>query len=255
MHPRKNHTCSHLMIALHLYQMFQQLYYCRKRGKAYSLFPPLLNDWRPVWHQSPISSQTHSCNIWIAMETAFILWAPPPAFIQTPWYLPAFIGWKDAPCRSHKEQMIPRRHMMKLHYQSNVWTLGRAPTHRAICQRKTPSPNLLLILITNRILRLSRQRFLCDVGRGCKVVWLRGCSSGATGKLQMSLSHSYSRKWERLLLHSDLFAAGGLIRSEPLKVWAESLHAINHSCPPWLYSMCSGRDSSPSVYSCNTACK
>lgn len=70
------HTCSHLMITLCLYQVFQQLYYCRKRGKAYSPFPPLLNDWRPFGTSLPSQLKFHSCNIWIAMETAFILWAP-----------------------------------------------------------------------------------------------------------------------------------------------------------------------------------
>lgn len=83
--------------------------------------------------------------------------------------------------------MIPRRHMRKLYQQSNVLSLGRAPTHWAICHRKTPSPNLLLILITNRKLRLCLWRFLCDAGMGYEAG-----SAGATGKLQMSLKHSWS---------------------------------------------------------------
>lgn len=41
-HAHKNHTCSHLMRTLHLYHRY--LSYCRKRVKAYSPFPPLLND-------------------------------------------------------------------------------------------------------------------------------------------------------------------------------------------------------------------
>lgn len=35
-----------------------------------------------------------------------------------------------------KEQMIPRRQMMKLYKQSSGPSLGRAPTHRAICHGK-----------------------------------------------------------------------------------------------------------------------
>lgn len=66
----------------------------------------------------------------------------------------------------------------------------------------------------------------------------------------------HSRKQERLWLYSDLFAAGGLVRAEPLKVWIKSLHAINHSCPRWSRSMCSAKDlsaSTPMIYSCNIA--
>lgn len=162
-----NHTSSRLMITLHLYQVAQQLYYCWRRGRAYSPFPPLLNDWQSFGTSLPPQLKFCSCNIWIAMETAFILWAPsPPAFIQTARYLSAFIGGEDAPCHSHKEQIIPRRHMMKLCTQSHAWSLGRAPTHRATCHRKTPSPNLLLALIKNGKLRLRLQRLLRGAGRG-----------------------------------------------------------------------------------------
>lgn len=51
--------------------------------------------------------------------------------------------------------------MMKLYRQSDAASLGRAPTHRAICHRKTPSPNLLLILITNR------KSYGCASGASC----------------------------------------------------------------------------------------
>lgn len=52
---------------------------------------------------------------------------------------------------------------------------------------KTPSPNLLLILITNGERRRCLRRFLCDAGMGDEAG-----SAGATGRLQMSLKHSQS---------------------------------------------------------------
>lgn len=57
--------------------------------------------------------------------------------------------------------MIPRRHVRES-WKSGVRSLGRAPVHKAICYRKTPSSNLLLILITDREPRLCLWRFLRD---------------------------------------------------------------------------------------------
>lgn len=73
---KKTHTCSHLMITLHLYLGTHQLYYCRERGETHSPFPPLLNDWRLFGTSLPSYIRFHSSNIWIAMVTAFILRAP-----------------------------------------------------------------------------------------------------------------------------------------------------------------------------------
>lgn len=97
----------------------------------------------------------------------------PPAFIQTPRYLPAFIGREDAPWRSHKEQMIPPRHMMEL---SEQWSLGRAPTQRAICHRKTPNL-LLLILITNRKSYGSASGASCVILGGARATGICRCCS------------------------------------------------------------------------------
>lgn len=45
---------------------------------------------------------------------------------------------------------------------------GRTPAHGAICWRKTPSSNLLLILITDREPRLCLRRFLRVAGSGLR---------------------------------------------------------------------------------------
>lgn len=127
--------------------------------------------------------------------------------------------------------------------------LGRAPTHRAICQRKPPSPSHQPAADIN-------YELTATTVPPALPVWRWEGLRGATGKLQMLLAHSYGRHWARLLLYSDLFAAGVLVKAEPLEDWAESLHAINHSCPQWSCSMCSAKNSSvltPIMYPCNTA--
>lgn len=97
----------------------------------------------------------------------------------------------------------------------------------AIRQRKTPSPNLLLILITIGELRLCLQRFLSDAGRGYDNPQGSRCCSHI-----LKVSSEY-RNWVRRLLFSESFAAGASVRAEPLEVWAESFHAANYSSLPW----------------------
>lgn len=110
---------------------------------------------------------------------------------------------------------------MKLYKQRNVLSLGRVPTRIAICHRTTPSRNLLLILITNRKLRLCLWRFLCDAGIGYDAA-----SAGAAGKPPMSLRHPETRQWKRLLLIADLFT--GSLNRKPSRSQSQ-LHVINYS--------------------------
>lgn len=129
--------------------------------------------------------------------------------------------------------MIPRRHMMKLYKQSHAWSLGRAPTHSNLQQENALSQPAADINYEWRATAVPL----------ALPVWCWEGLRGPTGKLQMLLTHSYSRNWERLSLYSHLFAAGASIGAEPLEVWAESLHAVNHSHPPWSYPMCAVKKS------------
>lgn len=140
--------------------------------------------------------------------------------------------------------MIPQKHMMKLYKQSYAWSLGRAPTHSNL-----PKENAL----TQPAADFNYEWRATAVPLALPV-WCWEGLRRPTGKLQMLLTHSYSRNWARLSLYSDLFAAGASVRAEPLEVWAESLHAVNHSCPPWSYSMHTVRNtpvSTPMMYPCN----
>lgn len=89
-------------------------YWRNKRVEPYSPFPPLLNDWRPpgtILTQISLQqyldcygngfSPRHDGVSQLLLGNRMLLYS-----------------------RSHKEEMIPRRHTMKLHQQSKARSLG-----------------------------------------------------------------------------------------------------------------------------------
>lgn len=103
------------------------------------------------WHRSPFPTHILERQDVDCYGNRFDTAAPPPppAFSQTLVNHPTNISYGDAPCRSHKKEMIPQRRMIKPDQRS--WTSPeRAPAHGAVCRRKTRSSHLLLILITSR---------------------------------------------------------------------------------------------------------
>lgn len=194
------------MITLRLHQVVQPLYYCRKRGEAYSPFPPLWNDWRPFGTSLPSQLKFRSCNIWIAMETAFILWASPSLLPSSRHHgiSQPLLG----------ERMLLVALIKSKWFHEGIWWSSTSRAMRcllgglwgsAYAQSNLPQENAL-------------SQPAADINYESKAtavppalpVW---CWEGLRDWLDRSCGEatdaartfSYSRKWERLWLYSDLY--------------------------------------------------